>query len=300
MKRILLVLISAALVTTAGAYEWRNIGPDTRLGGRMISAGYIKGKVVLLDRRDYADPAQAEAIRRLQAVWAAYKTKPFVLVGSHHGTSDRKAVAAALEKLGVTYPVYEDVRYAKPDATPEELEALEATWALKRPLVVILDSTCRKKLYSGFDDRAASGVVGSALVAAARPMTPKQLDFLLGWEVKNLPGAAYLRLRELREKVARERRIDPGYGALVTKYASDWASFDGSEDVRRLAKLVDFSRRVKDRDAVGKPSADLSASALEKAVGKYSDLRDSGDPLVVQEAKNALAELKWISASLAK
>ena len=65
LRKVMMAAALAALVAGAPAYEWDNVGPDSRLGGRMISAGYLRGKVVLLDRRDYTDPANAEAIRQL-------------------------------------------------------------------------------------------------------------------------------------------------------------------------------------------------------------------------------------------
>lgn len=288
------ISIVAGLALWAGlavqAYEWRNVGPESRIGGRMTSAGYMKGKVVLLDRRDYGDPRNADAIRQLQSIWASYKSKPFVLVGGHHGPSSRAKVEEAIKKLGVTFPVYEDVRYEKPDATPEDVEAMKAVWAMDRPLISILDSTCRKRLYYGHDERAAQGVVGSALMAAARPMEPKQWEFLLDWEVANLPGRAYLRLKEYREK----------YPEKAAKYAAFLAKAESDEggSVRKLAKLVELSRQVKDRDPQSKRAKKLTPAHLEKAIEKYSELAQDADPNVVQEAKNSLADIKWAASDL--
>ena len=39
---------------------------------------------------------------------------------------------------------------------------------------------------------------------------------------------------------------------------------------------------------------------LEDAVDRYSHLKTNKDPAFAQEAKNALAELKWAAASLAE
>ena len=288
--KAILMLASALAAVSGFGYEWRNIGPETRLGGRMISAGYLKGKVVLLDRRDYGDPKNAAAIKQLQALWATYKTKPFVLVGGHHGASSREQVAEAVAKLGVTYPVYDDVRFVKPDATAEETAAMERTWALEKPLLTIFDSTFGKKLYYGYDERAAQGVVGSAIMAAARPMTPKQWQYLLDWEVENTPGKAYSRLRELRQQ-------DP---ATAAKYAGFWAKAQENEELKRLAKLVELAHCVKDRDADSANAKRLTTKVLDKAGEKYADLKQSADPLIAQEAKNALADIKWSASSLEK
>ena len=285
--------IAAALalgLASAFGYEWENISPDTRIGGRMISPGYLRGKVVLLDRRDYGDSANAPAIKQLQALWATYKTKPFVLVGGHHGASDKAKVEEAIKKLGVTFPVYQDVKFVKPDATPEEVEAMERTWALERPLLTIFDSTFRKKLYYGYDERQASGVIGSAIMAAARPMTPKQWQFLLDWETTNTPGRAYSRLKELRTQ-------DP---ATAARYADFWTKARENDEIVRLAKLVELSRCVKDRDENAASAKRITPEILDKAIEKYSDLKQSEDANVAQEAKNALADIKWSASTLEK
>ena len=94
-----IVVVTAACVAIAFAQvafgkEWRNVTPETRIGGRIVSPGYLQGKVVLLDCRDYADASGAEAMKRLQGVWRTYASKPFVVLGCHTGRSNRAAAAA--------------------------------------------------------------------------------------------------------------------------------------------------------------------------------------------------------------
>ena len=106
-----IVVVTAACVVIAFAQvafgkEWRNVTPETRIGGRIVSPGYLQGKVVLLDCRDYADASGAEAMKRLQGVWRTYASKPFVVLGCHTGRSNRAAAAALMSRLGITYPVY--------------------------------------------------------------------------------------------------------------------------------------------------------------------------------------------------
>ena len=48
--------------------DWENIDPTHHLAGRMASAGYLRGKVVLLDCRDYGDKSGVDAMRRLEEV----------------------------------------------------------------------------------------------------------------------------------------------------------------------------------------------------------------------------------------
>ena len=288
LRKFMMAAAWAALVAGAPAYEWDNVGPDSRLGGRMISAGYLRGKVVLLDRRDYTDPANAEAIRQLQAIWATYKMKPFILLGSQNGPAGKAKVEETLRKLGVTFPVYRDARLRKPGASKEDLEAMERIFEDPRPLIQILDSGCRRKVYNGRDVHAAQGVVGSALLATSSPMTPKQFDYLLDYEIKSLPGRAYLRLKEYRGRFPKD----------AAKYAQAWEELSARDEVRKLAKLVELSRLVKDRDLAAKSSQRITPEVLATAMEKYAPLKQSADAFVVQEAKNALADLKFCAAAL--
>lgn len=287
---ILTAALIAATSVACAAYEWENIKPEAKLGGRMISAGYLRGKVVLLDRRDYGSMSNAAAIRQLQSIWATYKTKPFVIVGSHHGSSSKEKVEELLKKLGVTYPVYTDVRLVKPDATEEELSIMQAAWEKPEPTITIIDSTLKRKLYVGKDDRAAQGVVGSALMATSTPPGAKQYAYLLDYELEMLPGRAFLRLKEFRERFPKES----------ARYASDWERMSEDNEIKKLAKLVELSRLVKDRDRTTKTSQKITADVLEKAIEKYSELKQSKNPNIAQEAKNALADIKWSEATLPK
>ena len=277
LRKFMMAAALAALVAGAPAYEWDNVGPDSRLGGRMISAGYLRGKVVLLDRRDYTDPANAEAIRQLQAIWATYKMKPFILLGSQNGPAGKAKVEETLRKLGVTFPVYRDARLRKPGASKEDLEAMERIFEDPRPLIQILDSGCRRKVYNGRDVHAAQGVVGSALLATSSPMTP----------ISRTSGQGIV-LRVLRGRFPKD----------AAKYAQAWEELSARDEVRKLAKLVELSRLVKDRDLAAKSSQRITPEVLATAMEKYAPLKQSADAFVVQEAKNALADLKFCAAAL--
>ena len=71
-------------------------------------------------------------------------------------------------------------------------------------------------------------------------------------------------------------------------------------DIKKLAKLVETARLIKDRDKSSRASQRISASALEDIIKKYSILTKSENPLIVQEAKNSIADLKFVQAELAR
>jgi hypothetical protein len=264
-------LVAAAV--TAGAVEWQNAEPDARLGGRMISAGYLKGKVVMVDRRDYGQKANLEAMKRLQALWIAYKSKPFVLVGSHTGTASDRRIAAVMEKFDLTYPIYRDFGG---EGVGEEISVFDETG---------------KRHYAGGDDKAAQAVVGQLLLSMAAPQTEQEWAHYLDWEVKHTPGNAYLRLKEFAKSFP---------AAAKERYGDDMNRLAASDDVKKLAKLVEIARLMKDRDMASAGAQKLTKARVDEQIRKFAALKASDDPAVVQEAKNALAELAGVKATLTK
>ena len=75
MRRSIIAFLFAVWAAVSGAYDWSNLTPEKRLGGRMVSAGYLRGKVVVLDCRDYGDKANFPAIRELQQLWACHGSR---------------------------------------------------------------------------------------------------------------------------------------------------------------------------------------------------------------------------------
>lgn len=268
-----------------GENVWRNITPESRITGRMVSPGYLKGKVVLLDCRDYAEKTKenVEGIRYLQSVWTSYKTKPFILLGSHAGRAKSAFAARFAERAGATYPVYREA-----EVSAAEEGAMTPEKSVTSGRVYVFDSTLRKRLYAGTNLREAAGVVANAIMAATTPIAPAQYEYLLDWEIDNLPGQALNRLKEFRKKFPAEAR----------KYSEAWTRLSKNDEVVKLSKLVSLVDDIKDRDPNSKNAKKLSAAIVGDLMEKYSALKDSKDANVVQEAKNALAELKWVQATL--
>jgi len=278
------LLLSLPVALAAGEIEWRGAVEGNRIGGRMISAGYLKGKVVMVDCRDYGVKPSIEPMKRLQSVWSAYKTKPFILVGSHRGESSSKRVAAVMERLEITYPVYRDfaavgIKSDKADGDDKPTNK-----------IYVLDET-GKVAYAGSDDRAAMGVVGTALMNMAAPRSVKEWKHFLDWETKNIPGRAYLRLKDFESQYPTEAR--EAYGEVMDALGE-------RPEIKKLSKLVAAAKLVKDRDPNSPAALKLTKEKIDSLIEKYEPLKECRDPNVVQEAKNALAELKWASATLSK
>ncbi len=279
------------MVAGAGfGVEWMNVVPDSRVGGRMASCGYLKGKVVLLDVRDYSENAESALMKQIQDVWVAYKSKQFVALGSHIGPSEtREAAGNLIKSLHLTYSIYSDVAVKNDEGAIEDLQRG----------VYVFDST-GKRLYFGKDPRQAMGIVGSAIFAESIPSSTAGWKAVLDYEIANLPGQAYLRIRDLKNHKDVLKKLSKEYPGDVKRYAATWREYCENSEVKKLAKLVETTRLIKDRDKNSRASKRLSAATLENLIKQYSVLTQSENPLIAQEAKNSLADLKFVKAELGR
>ena len=260
--------------------EWENVDPAHHLAGRMASAGYLRGKVVLLDYRDYGDKSGVDAMRRMEEVWQTFKMKPFVLIGSHRGTATAEKIKRIAEGLKLTFPIYKEADVVRTEeqkkTDPEHIG-----------FMYIIGGTGRI-LYCGKDDRRAAGVIASALISMRSPTTVKQWKHYIDYDINVLPGKALLEIEEFRKSFPKE-------GAA---YDEVWEKFSADSDIKRVSKLERLAHMAKDYDLKDPNAKKLSAEKIELAIEKASDLKNSENPLVAQEAKNCIADLTWTLAVL--
>lgn len=278
--RFSLFLLTAFVAATALAVDWRNLDEEHHLGGRKTSKGYLRGKVVLVDRWGVRCPPCRRMLPRVEEIWQSFKTKPFVVLGGHcPGWGDAASVKALVKEHGLTYPIYEDAGLA---ALEPRFDAI--------PFLYVVDET-GKVVYKGHDERAATQAIVTALTDMESPRNAAEWKRFLDFELEYLPGKAYLRLAEFRKKFPDEAKA----------YAEKERELHAIPDVKKLAELVDFARKAKDMRTFGenqqgqrKRYEKLVTDAL--ASPKHKALLESANPFVVQEAKNALADLKWTAA----
>ena len=276
-----LSLFAAVAAATALAVDWRNLDEEHHLGGRKTSKGYLRGKVVLVDRWGVNCPPCRQMLPRVEEIWQSFKTKPFVVLGGHcAGWGDAAGVKALVKEHGLTYPIYEDAGLA---ALEPRFNAI--------PFLYVVDET-GKVVYKGHDERAATQAIVTALTDMEAPRNADEWRRFLDFELEYLPGKAYMRLAEFKKKFPNEAKA----------YAEKERELHAIPDVKKLAELVDFARKAKDMRKFGekqqgkqKRYEKLVKDAL--ASPKYKPLLESANPFVVQEAKNALADLKWTAAS---
>ena len=271
----------AALSVDAGAVGWRNVDEAHHLGGRKASEGYLKGKVVLVDRWGAKCPPCRAMLPQVEQIWQSFKTKPFVVLGVHcAGWGGADAVRQLVEENHLTYPVYEDAGLAEGEPQFDSI-----------PFLYVVDET-GKVVYKGRSDRNATQAVVTALTDMDAPRDIRQWRRFLDFELKELPGRAYLRLDEFRKKFPAEAKAE--YSEAARELAK-------VPDIKKLAELVKFAKQAKDMRAFNEKQKDKRQKfkrMIESALSKYDSLRDSPDARVAQEAKNAIADLKWTQAAL--
>lgn len=280
-SRLFISLLSVLVAVSALAVDWRNLDEEHHLAGRKTSEGYLRGKVVLVDRWGVNCPPCRRMLPRMEEIWQSFKTKPFVVLGGHcAGWGDAAGVKALAAEHGLTYPIYEDAGLA---VLEPRFDAI--------PFLYVVDET-GKIVYKGHDERAATQAIVMALTDMESPRDVAQWKRFLDFEVECLPGKAYLRLAEFKKKFPAEAKA----------YAAKEREIRAIPDVRKLAELVDFARKAKDMRKFGEKQQgqrrryeQLVRDALSSA--KYKPLLESANPFVVQEAKNAFADLKWTAAT---
>ena len=282
--RGILLLGAAALLSAAARAAnpvgWVNLDDAHHLAGRMASVGYLRGKVVLVDCRDYGDKGCVDAVRSMEEAWRTYKMKPFVMLGSHTGAAGKEKIKRIASGLGLSYPVYRD-------ASVERAAWREAEGAERSGYVYVVECTGRV-LYRGKDHRRAFGIVADALMSMRSPQTPKQWKHYIDFDIDVLPGRALLELEEYRKAFPVDAR----------EYDETWKRLQASEDVRRMAKLETLTQQAKDYDFKDNGAKRLSDEKVKLAIAAFSDLKQSSNAAVAQEAKNCLAELIWTAAKL--
>ena len=263
----------------AQAVEWKNVDAEHYLGGRKASAGYLQGKVVLVDRWGAKCPPCRALLPRVEELWRSFKAKPFVVLGGHcEGWGDADAVKGLIRENKLTYPVYEGAGLANGEP---KFDAI--------PYLYVVDETGRI-VYRGHSERDATEAVVVALTDMEAPRNVAQWKRFLDYELEHLPCRASMRLEAFRKKFPKETKA---YEAKAKELAS-------IPDLKKVAELVAFAKKAKDPPVFG-PKDKAKKAKYQKLVKdvvlKCEPLKEHPDPRVAQEAKNAIADLKWTKAT---
>ena len=105
MKKTICVL--CLLPCVAFADLWRGLDEANHYSGPLVTEVDLLGKVVLVDEWGVRCPPCRALLPGMESLWSAYKSKPFVLLGSHRQGHQPDQVKELVKANKLTYPIYE-------------------------------------------------------------------------------------------------------------------------------------------------------------------------------------------------
>ena len=110
MKRLGVTLAAAFAAAVTGFGGWENLSDDGHYCGSKLTAASFAEKVVLIYNFETSREGSYDTMARVQEIWTSFSSKPFIVVGAHHGGKSDKAKEVAKSQK-VTFPVYEGLYY---------------------------------------------------------------------------------------------------------------------------------------------------------------------------------------------
>ncbi len=106
MKKMILVL--ALLLTSHSllAVAWRGLTDDNHYSGPKLTEADLRGKVVLVEMWGVYCPPCRASLPQIEQIWRSFKSKPFMLIGSHRQGHRPDEVKQLVEEHKLTYPIY--------------------------------------------------------------------------------------------------------------------------------------------------------------------------------------------------
>lgn len=104
MKKTICVL--CLLPCVAFADLWRGLDEANHYSGPLVTEADLLGKVVLVDEWGVRCPPCRALLPGMESLWSAYKSKPFVLLGSHRQGHQPDQVKELVKANKLTYPIY--------------------------------------------------------------------------------------------------------------------------------------------------------------------------------------------------
>lgn len=295
--------VAALLCAVAcSGVEWNGFSDENWYSGRKLDVDSLRGKVVMVDEWGAMCGPCISLLPRMQEIWNSFKTKPFVLLGSHRQGRNAEAVAELVKKHGLTYPIYQGAGLV---GEPDNGGGV--------PFIYVVDAR-GKVVYSGRNDRDALGAVVNALSDMPSPtdlcggVTPVKFKSLarqlvLGRScegaVRQLKSAAKGSDAKAKEAAALLKAIGETHDALK----EDMERLQTRRPAAALAAMTKFRQtwpsEAKECDAKYKElAADPDVAKCAKARAALDAYRDF-DPKTPYAAKKALADVKGALAALA-
>jgi len=250
---------------------WKNLDDEHKLGQSRVKESRMVGKVVLVCRWGSGSQPSRAFLESIEPTWKCYRAKPFVVIGSHQSSGgSAEAAKEFCEQSALTFPVYADVELAEGAPADNGL-----------PFFYIVDET-GKVTHQGKDEHKVTEYLAEALAEIESPKDVEQWKRFLDFELKTIPGRGFLRLEEFRKKHPEEAKA----------YDAEYKRLKNTE-VKKLSDLVAFAKNAKECDPNDKKATKtVNLKTIGQAIHRYDSLKKNKNPLVAQEAENALKDLE--------
>ncbi len=150
MKRIAISVVAVLGLLGAEA-AWKNLNDASHYSGPRLTDASLAGKVVLVDCWGVHCPPCRALLPRMEELWKAFRSKPFVLVGSHCQGRSPEKVKELVEQHKLTFPIYERFGLAEGEPSFRGI-----------PFLYVVNHRGRV-VYSGRDERAATEALVTAI-----------------------------------------------------------------------------------------------------------------------------------------
>lgn len=156
MNKYIPTAVFAAVAISAStlcAETWRGLSDGNYYSGPKLTEADLAGKVVLVDAWGVNCPPCRALLPTMEQLWQSYKSKPFVLVGSHCQGRQPERVAELVKANKLTYPIYEGFGIAEGEPSFNGI-----------PFLYVVNHR-GKVVYSGRDHDALMSAIDTAIQA---------------------------------------------------------------------------------------------------------------------------------------
>lgn len=158
MKTPIILAVGLLCPVLLHAGLWANLDEEHHYSGPALTDKSLEGKVVLVESWGVNLEESCEVQARMQQLWTSFKTKPFVIIGSHCAGKSEEKVAAVVAAKKLTFPMYEKAGLAENAPNVGSL-----------PYFYVVNHRGRV-VYSGNQDRDAEEALVTAIADVGQPI----------------------------------------------------------------------------------------------------------------------------------
>lgn len=222
---------------------WKGLGEGNYYSGPKLTEADLLGKVVLVDCWGVNCPPCRALLPRMEQLWQSFKSKPFVLLGSHRQGRAPDKVAELVKANKLTYPQYDGAGVASGEPSFRGI-----------PFLYVVNHR-GKIVYSGSDERAATEAVVNALGevggnynlaggVALKKYKALEKQLALGKPVKSIVKKLEADVKKASGKMANAAQKEQAEEAEAILKAIEEAKTDVRKDIE-IQKVKDPSAALK-------------------------------------------------------